>query len=133
MCQRGSCTAPASFHVWFGTPQQHRRLCNEHTDLYRREAEQPVYTTEIVVYVAAPTHRDPLAVIMVHDTDEAGELMTGNEVCDRCGKRAYVSCRTRNGGELHFCSHHYRENEGALVRLTEVIHDCRSLLATQVR
>lgn len=132
MCQRGACTGQARFHVWFGNPQQHRRLCEEHTDLYRREAAGPVYVTPIKVFVPAPEHRDGLAVVLVHDAVEASKLVADEDQCDRCGARAYVACMTRNDGMLLLCGHHYRHHETSLMQAAEIIHDCRSLLHATV-
>lgn len=132
-CERSSCTDDAKFHVWFGNPQNHRRFCEEHADLYRREAPGPVYVTPIEVFEPAPEHADGLAVVLVHDLAEAGKLITADDRCDRCPARAYVNCVTHDDDQLLLCSHHYREHETSLVQTVAIIHDCRSLLQATVR
>jgi hypothetical protein len=133
ICQRGACPAAATFHVWFGVPQQYRRFCAEHAELYRREAAKPVYVTPIEAFVPAPEHADGLAVVLVHDTAAAAALLTAEDRCDRCGHRAYVACLTHDDGQLLLCGHHYREHEANLIQSAEIIHDCRSLLQATVR
>lgn len=41
--------------------------------------------------------------------------LTADDRCDRCGAQAHYHAKKPGGGELMFCSHHYKENRDALL------------------
>lgn len=52
--------------------------------------------------------------------------------CDRCGAQAYVSVLLDTGGNLMFCSHHWRETKPALGdRAADVVDETRRLAALE--
>lgn len=54
----------------------------------------------------------------------AREALNRNEDrCDRCGAEAYVAATIKNGLELLFCAHHWRDHGQAVVDGGAVVHD----------
>jgi hypothetical protein len=54
----------------------------------------------------------------------SSDVLTANDRCDRCGAQAYVEVRL-DAGSLLFCAHHYRQFEGPLRSMTDVVADER--------
>lgn len=49
------------------------------------------------------------------------------DICDKCGVQAYFVCKG-NGGELHFCRHHFLVNESAIRLWATEIEDHSAVL-----
>jgi hypothetical protein len=56
-------------------------------------------------------------------TATAVRQMSVDDRCDRCGAQAYVRVRLREGGDLHFCAHHYSKHSSALAEVAEEVID----------
>jgi hypothetical protein len=55
--------------------------------------------------------------------------LTAADRCDRCGAQAYVRTTMMSGSALHFCAHHWHENETRLREIAVTIHDESERLA----
>ncbi|HEX2498653.1 MAG TPA: hypothetical protein VHO00_07605 [Actinomycetes bacterium] len=51
-----------------------------------------------------------------------GGALTAQDRCDRCGAQAYVRA-VLPGGELCFCTHHWRKHADVLRQSAAEIHD----------
>lgn len=56
--------------------------------------------------------------------------LTAADRCDRCGAQAYIRATLTSGLELHFCAHHWHQNESRLREVALTIHDESERLAT---
>ncbi|MEV4416087.1 hypothetical protein [Catellatospora sp. NPDC049609] len=59
--------------------------------------------------------------------------LAADDVCDRCGSRAYLLVLFDDGGQLTFCGHHGRAYRDALVESALVVHDETDRLRQEAR
>ena len=60
-------------------------------------------------------------------TLEKTRTLTGFDLCDRCGSKAFVSA-SGMGGILMFCGHHFSIHESKLINWAYEINDEREFI-----